>query len=68
MAERDTDLERIKQLIDLMKENGLVELQIEHDDDKIVLKRAQPQQAINGIPVIRPEAYVTPEAPRLRGI
>ena len=38
MADRDTDLERIKQLIDVMKENDLVELQIEHDDDKIVLK------------------------------
>ena len=38
MADRDTDLERIKQLIDIMKENSLVELQIEHGDDKIVLK------------------------------
>ena len=60
MAERDTDLERIKQLIDIMKENGLVELQIEHDDDKIVLKRAQPQQGVNGIPIIRSESFVAP--------
>lgn len=63
MAERDTDLERIKQLVDIMKENGLVELQIEHDDDKIVLKRAQPQQGINGIPVIRSESFLTPVSP-----
>ena len=63
MAERDTDLERIKQLIDIMKENGLVELQIEHDDDKIVLKRAQPQQGVNGIPVIRSESFLTPVRP-----
>lgn len=67
MAERDTDLERIKKLIDIMKENGLVELQIEHDDDKIVLKRAQPQQAINGIPVIRQEAFAAPVSPELSG-
>ncbi|MFC1636264.1 acetyl-CoA carboxylase biotin carboxyl carrier protein [Planctomycetota bacterium] len=65
MADRDTDIERIKQLIDIMKENGLVELQIEHDDNKIVLKRAQPQQAVNGIPVIRPESFVTPMNPEV---
>jgi len=63
MAERESDLERIKQLIDIMKENGLVELQIEHDDDKIVLKRAQPQQGVNGIPVIRSESFITPMNP-----
>ena len=63
MAERESDLERIKQLIDIMKENGLVELQIEHEDDKIVLKRAQPQQSVNGIPVIRSESFITPMNP-----
>ena len=63
MADRDTDVERIKQLIDIMKENGLVELHIEHDDDKIVLKRANPQSIVNGIPAVRPESYVTPVSP-----
>jgi acetyl-CoA carboxylase biotin carboxyl carrier protein len=63
MADKNTDLERIKRLIDLMKENGLVELQIEHDDDKIVLKRAQPQPAVRDLPVVRPESYAVPEAP-----
>ena len=63
MADRESDLERIKQLIDIMKENGLVELQIEHEDDKIVLKRAQPQQSVNGIPVIRSESFVAPVNP-----
>jgi acetyl-CoA carboxylase biotin carboxyl carrier protein len=63
MADRDTDVERIKQLIDIMKENGLVELHIEHDDDKIVLKRANPQPIVNGIPAVRPESYVTPVSP-----
>ncbi|OHB76946.1 MAG: acetyl-CoA carboxylase, biotin carboxyl carrier protein [Planctomycetes bacterium RBG_16_55_9] len=67
MADRGTDLERIKQLVDLMKENGLVELQIEHDDDKIVLKRAHPQQAVGGIPVLRPESYVTAAGPQAAG-
>lgn len=62
MADKNKDIERIKQLIDIMKENGLIELQIEHDDDKIVLKRAQPQQNVNGIPVIRSESFVAPAA------
>ncbi len=58
MAEKheDADLKKIKQLIDIMKENGLVEIEIEHDDDKIVLKRAQPQQAFTPVPMMMPES------------
>jgi acetyl-CoA carboxylase biotin carboxyl carrier protein len=58
MAEKDTDIKKIKQLIEIMKENGLVEIEIKHDDDKIVLKRAQPQQVVGGIPMMRPESAV----------
>lgn len=68
MADRDKDLEKIKQLVDLMKENGLIELQIEHDDDKIVLKRAQPQQAVSGIPVVRPESFAMPTGPQVSDV
>jgi acetyl-CoA carboxylase biotin carboxyl carrier protein len=50
------DLKRIKQLIEIMKENGLVEIQIEHEDDKIVLKRAQPQPIFGGTPLMIPES------------
>ncbi len=39
-----------------MKENDLVEVEIKHDDDKIFLKRAQPQQAVNGLTILRPES------------
>lgn len=59
MAEKkddDADLKRIKQLIEIMKENGLVEIEIKHDDDKIVLKRAQPQQAFAPMPMMMPES------------
>jgi acetyl-CoA carboxylase biotin carboxyl carrier protein len=60
MAEKDkdTDIKKIKQLIEIMNENGLVEIEIKHDDDKIVLKRAQPQQIVGGIPMVRPESTV----------
>jgi acetyl-CoA carboxylase biotin carboxyl carrier protein len=58
MAEKDTDIKKIKKLIEIMKENGLVEIEIKHDDDKIVLKRAQPQQVLSGIPTMSPESAV----------
>ena len=61
MAEKDkdTDIKKIKKLIEIMKENGLVEIEIKHDDDKIVLKRAQPQQIVSSIPMMSPESAVT---------
>ncbi|MBW8001263.1 MAG: acetyl-CoA carboxylase biotin carboxyl carrier protein [Planctomycetes bacterium] len=50
MSQKDTDLQRIKKLIDIMKENDLAELEIKHGDDKIHLKRSQPQQIITTMP------------------
>ncbi len=67
MAEKDSDLKKIKKLIEIMKENDLVEIEIKHDDDKIFLKRAQPQQAAIGIPVMRPEPSVAPVGPESMG-
>jgi len=58
MADKDTDIKKIKKLIEIMKENGLVEIEIKHDDDKIVLKRAQPQQVVSGIPMMSHESAV----------
>ena len=55
MAEKDSDLKRITKLIAIMKDNGLEEIEIKHGDDKIFLKRSQPQQAAIGIPMMRPE-------------
>jgi len=63
MAEKDNDLKKIQKLIDIMKENDLVEIEIKHDDDKIFLKRAQPQQAVVGMPVMRPESGAVPVGP-----
>ena len=44
MAQKDSDLRKIKELIEIMEQNGLVELEIKHADDKIFLKRCPPQQ------------------------
>ena len=59
MAENDTDLKKIKELIEIMKENELLEVEIKHGDDKIFLKRSQPHASVGGalsaVPAIRPE-------------
>jgi acetyl-CoA carboxylase biotin carboxyl carrier protein len=42
MAEKDADVQKIKEFIRIMKENDLVRLDIQHGDDRISLERAQP--------------------------
>ena len=49
MSQKDNDLQKIKELIEIMKQNGLVEIEIKHGDDKICLKRSQPQSAFGGV-------------------
>ena len=57
MAEEDADLQKIIELIEIMKTNDLVEVEIRHGDDKIFLKRSQPQQAtMTAVPTIGPAA------------
>jgi acetyl-CoA carboxylase biotin carboxyl carrier protein len=51
MAEKkNSDLTRIMELIEIMKENDLVEIEIKHDDDKIFLKRYQAPPAGASLP------------------
>jgi acetyl-CoA carboxylase biotin carboxyl carrier protein len=42
MAEKDADVQKIKELIKIMKENDLVEIDIQHGEDRVSLKRSQP--------------------------
>ncbi len=44
MAEKDADVQKIKELIRIMKENDLVEIDIQHGEDRVSLRRAQPPQ------------------------
>jgi acetyl-CoA carboxylase biotin carboxyl carrier protein len=65
MTEKDTDLTKIKKLIEIMKENGLAEIEIKHGDDKICLKRCPPTQPAVGetmaaMPMMRPESGAVP--------
>jgi len=43
MANKDIDLKKIKELIDIMKQNGLEVIEIKQGDDEIYLKRSLPQ-------------------------
>jgi acetyl-CoA carboxylase biotin carboxyl carrier protein len=67
MAEKDSDLKKITKLIEIMKDNGLEEIEIKHGDDKIFLKRSGPQQPTIGIPMMRPEPGVVPVGPESIG-
>ncbi len=65
MAQKDSDLQKIKELIEIMKENDLVEVEIKHGDDKILLKRfssAQQQTplVVAAAPVIAPNVQPAP--------
>jgi acetyl-CoA carboxylase biotin carboxyl carrier protein len=49
---KDKDLAKVKELIEIMKDNDLVEIEIANGDSKIHLKRPQPQmQAVQQIPM-----------------
>jgi acetyl-CoA carboxylase biotin carboxyl carrier protein len=52
---KDKDLLKVKELIEIMKENDLVEIEIADGDSKIHLKRPQPQmQAFAQMPMAQP--------------
>ncbi len=68
MPDKDADLRKIKKLIDIMKENELVEVEIKHGDDKIFLKRSAPQQVVGGVPVMRLEPATAPASPEAENL
>jgi acetyl-CoA carboxylase biotin carboxyl carrier protein len=55
MSEKNSDLKKIEQLLEIMKKNDLVELEVKSGDEKIVLKRAQPQPPqVTAVPMMTP--------------
>jgi acetyl-CoA carboxylase biotin carboxyl carrier protein len=63
MAQKDSDLQRIEELIEIMKQNDLVEVEIKHGDDKIFLKRSQPALGKAVVPMIEPAVSAVPVRP-----
>jgi len=63
MAEKnDNELKKIKQIIEIMKKNDLVEVEIKRGNEKIFLKRAQPQSTETAVPMIMPGIAAVPAA------
>lgn len=62
MAQKDSDLQKIEELIEIMKQNDLVEVEIKHGEDKVFLKRSQPQSAGKTVvvPMIDPAVSAVP--------
>jgi len=59
MTPEASDLKRIKELIQIMEEHDLVEIQMEHGQDKVCLKRAQPQATnVTALPMPGPAGAV----------
>lgn len=54
MAREENDLDKIKKLIEIMKENELLEVEIKHGDHKILLKRSEGPvvQHVTAVPVV----------------
>jgi acetyl-CoA carboxylase biotin carboxyl carrier protein len=50
--ESEFDFSRIEKLLEIMKANDLVEIEIKQGEDKIFLKRAQPQGSAPVVPTI----------------
>lgn len=46
MPEKDADVQKIKELIQIMRDNDLVKIDIQHGDDRISLQRSEPPQAV----------------------
>jgi acetyl-CoA carboxylase biotin carboxyl carrier protein len=68
MAEKDADVQRIRELIEIMRENDLVEIDIKHGDDQLSLRRAQPAQVVpfSG-PIMAPMPAGLPQPPAAEG-
>jgi len=48
MPEKDADVRKIEALIEIMTENDLVKIDIQHGDDRLSLRRADPRQPAAG--------------------
>jgi acetyl-CoA carboxylase biotin carboxyl carrier protein len=52
MPEKDADVQKIMELIQIMKDNDLVKIDIQHGDDRISLQRAEPPHPIAAGPIL----------------
>jgi len=69
--DKDNDLDRIRDILEIMKDNDLEEVEIKHGDDKILLKRFGRQGGFGVVPVpasvMGPGGAAAGEAPQAIG-
>ncbi len=63
-ATKNNDLDKIKKLVEIMEQKELIELEIKHGDDKIVLKRCPAQPPAAPTAGTAPAQYSTTPAGR----
>ncbi len=70
MPEKDADVQKIMELIQIMKENDLVKIDIQHGDDRISLQRAEPPQPIAAAHILTaiPEALAPGTSPGVQAV
>ena len=65
---KNGDVDKIKELIELMERNGLLELEICHGNDKIFLKRCPPSQSLTpAVVTIQPQHNAVPAVQQVAG-
>ncbi len=52
MGQKNNDLKKIKEIVEIMKDKDLVEVDIKHGDDRILLKRAQSEAKMTPYPAM----------------
>ncbi len=71
MSHKDNDLDKIRDVLEIMKANDLEEVEIKHGDDKILLKRFGRQGSFGVVPVpaaaMGPGTAASPEAQQAVG-
>ena len=67
MVQENNDLQKINELIKIMKQNELVEVEIKHGDDRIFVKRSQPQsplgRTVTAVPLVGADVSAVPVRP-----
>ena len=66
MPEKDADVQKIRELIKIMNENDLVKIDIQHGEDRLCLRRAEPPAPL-AAPFVTSLPGVAPVAGALEG-
>ncbi|MBT9130856.1 MAG: Biotin carboxyl carrier protein of acetyl-CoA carboxylase [candidate division WS2 bacterium] len=64
MSKMDSYLQRLKELIEILKKENLSEISIEDNKFKVSIKRNNPDQTLVNVPINSPQPLLNQEVPR----